>query len=188
VSDSVFQTAATFKDHKNLRELYHEVAHRWNAKPDPGLRRTRWFDEAFASYFEALALRALSGEKEYLDDLEHQRAYYVRETKEDEKAINVPITQYGKYDLGHLSYLKGPWSLYVLHKTIGEEPFRKAISQYLREHQQNPATFDDFQQVIKQVTGRDMQKYFDEWFYGTESSRLLIDKVPVETIAARYKP
>lgn len=183
----VFQTSASFKDRENLRELYHEVSHRWNATPDPELRRTRWFDEAFASYFEALALRALSSDKAYHDDLERARSSYVREAHEDERAINVPIAQYGKYDIGQYSYLKGPWSLYVLHQTIGEEAFRKVIAEFLTRHQQKPATFQDFQRIVKEVTGRDLQSYFDEWIYGTESSHLLLDNVPIETIAARYK-
>jgi hypothetical protein len=183
----IFQQAAAFKSHDRVSELYHEVSHHWNAKAALEQQKTRWFDEAFAMYFQALALRSLVSEAAYRDDLERDRSSFVSSARSDPNAAKVPIAEYGKYNIGQYSYQKGPWSLYVLHRTMGDEAFFRAVSTFVNDHQQKLATFQDFQQVVQQVSGRNMQRFFDEWIYGTESSQLLIDKVPIETIAARYK-
>lgn len=182
----IFQSAAAFKDAKQNVELYHEVAHRWNALADPQIQRCRWFDEAFASYFEALALRSLSGEQAYRDDLQRARKHFTRAAGKEPKAASVPIAEYGKNEMGGYSYTKGAWSLYVLHQVLGEEAFRHSIAQFLKEYESKPAGFAEFRRVVEQVSGRDLGRYFDEWIFGVESSRLLLSDETVDRMAQRY--
>ncbi len=186
-SGFIFQTAAAFKDPNSIPELYHEVAHAWNAQAKPQVQRARWFDEAFASYFEALAVRSFQGEKAYRDNLESTRKFFLRRAAKDRQALDVPIADYGKYEIGRYSYTKGAWSLYVLHEVLGEVVFRRAISQFLSDYRTMPADFADFRKSVETSCRCDLQRYFDEWIFGTESSRLLSDDVPIEQIAARYR-
>jgi aminopeptidase N len=69
---------------------------------------------------------------------------------------------------------------------IGDGHFRRVITEFLKEYQHKPATFQDFQRIVQQVTGHDFQRYFDEWIFGTESSHLMLENVSIEAIAARY--
>ena len=78
------------------------------------------------------------------------------------------------------------WSLYVLHQLVGEERFRQIIRTFFSEFRDKPADFKDFQQVVERVSHKDLGKYFDEWISGAESSRLLVEKVPIEEIVCRY--
>jgi len=186
-SDYYFlQTAAAFKDLKRILEVYHEIAHSWNAKAKPEVQRTRWFDEAFAMYFQALALREFEGEQAYQAEMDRDRDSFIKRVQRDKKNFETPIAEYGKYDLGGNSYSKGAWSLYVLHQLVGENQFRRIIRTFVSEFKDQPADFKDFQQVAERVSRRDLGKYFNEWIYGTESSQLLLDKIPITEIVKRY--
>jgi hypothetical protein len=179
------QTAAAFEKPDRILEVYHEVGHNWNAKPRPDVQRCRYFDEAFASYFQALALRAFEGDQAWLDDMEHSRQVFVRWTERDPAYPETPIVDYGKHEFGHLSYSKGAWSLYVLHRLVGEESFQEIVRRLLAEA--SAVGFDDFERIATEVSGRDLDQFFAEWLRGTESSRLLVENVPIDEILARYK-
>jgi aminopeptidase N len=186
-SDYYFlQTAAAFKDPKRTLEVYHEIAHSWNAKAKPELQRTRWFDEAFAMYFQALALREFEGEQSYRAEMDRDRDSFIKRVERDKKNFDTPIAEFAKYDLGGNSYNKGAWSLYVLHQLVGEDQFRRIIRTFVSEFKDRPADFKDFQQVAEGVSRRDLDKYFNEWIYGAASSQLMLDKIPVTEIVKRY--
>ena len=182
----LMQVASTFADVQHLAQLYHEVAHSWNAKAKSEFRRTRWFDEAFAMYFQALAIREFEGEKAYRAEMDDDREYFIKRVQRDKRNFDTPIADYGKYELGGNSYTKGAWSLYVLHEMVGEDQFRQIIRSFLTEFREQPADFKDFQRVAERISRRDLSKYFNEWFYEATSSQLLVDKTPVTEIAKRY--
>ena len=181
------QTAAAFTDPKRLSEVYHEVAHTWNARAKPEVQRTRWFDEAFASYFESLAVREFQGEEAFRADMEHSRKIFLQWVDAGPLYAQTPIVDYGQHELGGLSYTKGAWSLYVLHQLLGEAQFLELMRRLLAEHRQQPADFQDFQRLAEQVAGRKLDNYFRDWFYGADSSRLLIENVPIDEIIKRYR-
>lgn len=182
----ILETAAAFKDLKNVVELYHEVAHTWNAKPKPEVQRTRWFDEAFAMYFQAIALREFESEKAYQAEMDDDRESFIKRVQRDKRNFDTPIVDYGTYELGDASYTKGAWSLYVLHQLVGDEQFKHIIRAFLSEHWARPADFKDFQEVAERVSHRKLDKYFQEWFYTSVSSQLLVDKIPITEIVKRY--
>lgn len=183
----ILQAGAAFKDTANISEVYHEIAHTWNVRGKPPVDRCRWFDEAFASYFESLALKEFDGEKAFLADMERSRDSFSQWANYNKKNADTPIAEYWKEELGRNSYTKGAWSLYVLHELVGTEKFKAIIRSLLAEYETKPADFKDFQVVAERVTKRSLKKYFDEWIYGTESSRLLMDKVSIAEIVQRYK-
>jgi hypothetical protein len=183
----IVQTAAAFKDPSKLSEVYHEIAHMWNVRARPPLDRSRWFDEAFASYFEGLAIRAFKGEDAFQAYMERRRSRFISTAAEDRKNYKTPIAEYWKEELGQNSYTKGAWSLYILHRLIGDEAFKRTIKTLRSEFSQRPAGFDDFMKIAESVSGKNLKKYFDDWIFGAESSRLLAEKVSVNDILKRYE-
>jgi len=183
----ILQTAAAFEDARRIPGVYHELAHTWNVKAKPGVQRCRWFDEGFASYFDALAVREFQGQKALEDKMASYREIFIQRVQKDEKNYSTPIAEYGRYELGENSYLKGPWVLYVLHQIVGEERFRQIIRRFLSEFKNRPADFKDFQKVAEQVADKDLSKFFGEWIMGTASSKYLIDRIPVQEIAQMYQ-
>ncbi|HJZ12588.1 MAG TPA: M1 family aminopeptidase [Acidobacteriota bacterium] len=180
------QTAAAFKDPSRIQEVFHEVAHSWNIEPKREVQRARWFDEAFASYFESLSVREYQGQKEFEAYMEKSRALFIQWGEYDKKNFDTPIVDYGKYEIGQNSYTKGAWSLYVLHRLIGEEKFRELIRTLRAQFEEKQADFHDFQNAAEKIAGRSLATYFEEWFYGVESSRLMADKIAVDEMVKRY--
>jgi aminopeptidase N len=151
------------------------------------VQRSRWFDEAFASYFQALAVRRFQGEEAFQQEMESDRETFRHRCTEEPKSASTPIADYGREELGDNSYTKGAWSLYVLNMLLGDEKFQPSIRQFLDEFSARPAGFSDFQAVVEKVSGRHLARYFSEWIYGTESTKLLLDKLPVEQMVQRCR-
>ena len=183
----IMQAAAAFKDPKSAHELYHEIGHSWNAKAKPEVRRTRWFDEAFAAYFEALALREFAGQKQFDDQMAMSREHFRSAVKKNSRSATTPIAEYGKEELGGNSYTKGAWSLYVLNQIVGDEKFNQIIRAFLAEFSDRPADFAEFQAVAERVSKRELSRFFKEWIVGAESSELLIGNASVQEIVERYR-
>jgi len=180
------QTASSFKESFPLREVYHEIAHTWNVKAHPAIQRCRWFDEAFAQYLAALAIREFDGQEAFEKEMIRNQESFIRTAQRDSKNVETPIVEYGRYEIGENSYTKGAWVLYVLHRMVGEHEFQQIMRDFFSEYRDRPADFRDFQRIAGQVTGRDLDVFFNEWIYGAESSQYLIDRIPVEEIARKY--
>lgn len=183
----ILQTAAAFKDPKRAHELYHEIGHSWNVKTTPEVQRARWFDEAFACYFEALALREFEGQKAFDDRMAEYREFFRNAAKKNSRNATTPIAGYGKEELGENSYTKGAWSLYVLNQIVGDEKFNQIIRIFLAEFSDRPAGFGDFQGVAERVSKRELSRFFKEWIFSAESSELLMGNASVQEIVERYR-
>ena len=180
------QTAAAFEDSSNIGEVYHEIGHSWNVTPSEDIRRCRYFDEAFASFFEPLAIRAFQGNSAFNKRMAKDREMFVRSAKVDTEAYTTPIAGYGKKELGRYSYTKGAWSLYVLFTIIGEKTFDSLLQSLMTEFQDRTITFEQYQSLCERISKRNLSKYFNEWIYGAESSELLFEDLTVSEIAKRY--
>ena len=183
----ILQTAAAFRDPTKAEELYHEIGHTWNVRSKTEVQRTRYFDEAFASYFAALALRKFDGEEAYRADLESARQLFAKWAAHDKMNADTPIAEYGEHELGRNSYTKGAWSLFVLHRLLGEDAFRKSMRALLHDFHDKPADFADFLAVVERTSGRNLKRYADDWIYGAASSKLMTDNTPIDAIVARYR-
>jgi aminopeptidase N len=151
------------------------------------VRRTRWFDEAFACYFEAIALREFAAQKAFEDRMADYRERFRSEAKRNSRNATTPIAEYGKEELGDDSYTKGPWSLYVPNQIGGDEAFNRIIQTAMAEFSERPAGFSDFQAVAESVAKRDLSRFFQEWIFGAESSALLVSDASIQEIVERYR-
>jgi hypothetical protein len=197
MSGTIFQAGAAFKNKDSANELWHEVSHRWNACAsmdsaldcDRLVQRSRWFDEAFASFFEAIAIRQFNGPDAFQKDMEASRKYFIQRCEREPRGRTTPIAEYGKHEIGGFSYTKGAWSLYVLQQYLGEEQFRRAISAFLAEYAGKPVQFEDFRRSVERSTGRDLGPWFEQWILsGPESSEMLLQGRSAEEMVARIQP
>ena len=182
----ILQAGAAFKDTSRTAEVYHEIGHTWNATASSDVQRCRYFDEAFASYFEALAIRSFRGEKAFEDDMKKSRDLFVRWAQYDKQVFDTPIADYGKKEFGRHSYTKGAWSLYVLNRLVGDSVFFSIIRTMVTEFDGRTINFSEFQKLCEGIAKRDLHKFFQEWIYGSESSNRLVDKVAIADIVSRY--
>ncbi len=167
-----------------LRALGHEAIHRWHPLPDKR-DRTRFLDEGIAHYFEALLVKEESGEEAFCEVLEEYRERFLAG---GEEALKIPIAEAGASEaVDAISRGKGPWVLYTLHHWLGDEVFFGIIRAYCETYQHTTVTLEDFVAVAKRESRESLDRFFDEWFYGVESSRYLKEGLSVREIAARYR-
>jgi Peptidase family M1 domain len=181
------QTADALKNREALPILAHEISHTWNA-PSREEYNSRFLDEAFATYFQALADEVLAGPGAKQRRLEEYRALFARRLEEHPEWGKVAIRDYGREDLGELSYLKGPWSLAVLDELVGHDPFKKTVRTFLARYRASGATPAEFRAVAEEVSGRKLDSFWSEWFeQGEVSTSLMQQQLSAAEIAARYR-
>jgi aminopeptidase N len=65
-----------------------------------------------------------------------------------------------------VSYQKGGRILYMLRNYVGEEAFYKSLNLYLTSHKYGTAEAQDLRLAFEEVTGQDLNWYWNQWFYG----------------------
>ncbi len=119
-----------------------------------------WLNEGFATYCEALWAESQSGLAAYHAYLENYRYYgpgtvWAPDELDDNRVFD-----------SNLSYEKGAWLLHMLRHVMSDTLFFQALRQYGEQYAYGTATTEQFRDVCASVGGRDLTKYFDEWFYG----------------------
>ena len=63
------------------------------------------------------------------------------------------------------TYQKAGWVLHMLRREIGDEQFREVIQEYYFRFRDDNTLTEDFQSVVDELTGRDFELFFRQWFY-----------------------
>jgi hypothetical protein len=161
------------------------LAHLWNIQSAEECR-SRFFDEGFASYFQALAEREFLGEDAFHQRMNGFRRGFSKLCDKDRRYFETPMSHYGTFGLTDASYLKGAWALYILHMLLGEIKFKKSIGAFVKEHLERPATIEDLKHQLEKTLGKDLTRFFDEWFFSAKSSAYLDEATSTRQIVAKY--
>ncbi len=144
----------------------HELAHQWfgdlvTCKDWSHL----WLNEGFATYYDALFVGSFHGRDEFRYAMLNKARALVGQTN-NTRAI---VTRVLKPDAGDqfngLVYGKGSWILHMLRSEFGPDLYRKSIQTYLAAHKFQPVVTDDLLRAFEEVTGRSLDRFFDQWLY-----------------------
>ena len=174
LTDAVLLDATSALDFHSDSIIAHELAHQWWGNSITCKEWSHaWLNEGFATYFDALFTEHHRGRDEFLWVMsENARDYF----QEDEEKYRRPIVErrYSKpieiFDR-HL-YEKGALVLHLLRHELGDNLFWKAIRHYARKYQFQNVETADFKMAIEAATGRPMDRFFDQWVYGTGFPRV----------------
>ncbi len=177
VSGAMENTSATLHGEfiqRDTRELLdetyedvisHELFHQWFGDL---VTTESWsnipLNESFATYGEYLWNEYKYG-REYADyKLQENYDKYMDEAKDK----NVDLIRF-KYDdreemFDRHSYEKGGLLLHYLRKTIGDDAFFKSLEFYLKTNQFKAAEIHQLRLAFEEVTGKDMNWFFNQWF------------------------
>jgi aminopeptidase N len=147
--------------------LMHELSHMWFGNLITPVDWTHiWLNEGFATYAEALWAEhkwGFPGLKSFM--VQHDWGHnYGNDT-----LIRNPDYPNPSHYFSPIAYHKGAWVLHMLRRWLGDENFFASLTHYLN----NPALrygnahSDDFQQACEEVSGQDLQWFFDQWLYRT---------------------
>ncbi|MDR3666130.1 MAG: M1 family metallopeptidase [Ignavibacteriaceae bacterium] len=142
---------------KNFSEVYtHELAHHWwGDAVSPASWKDIWLNEGFATYSEALYAEHIGGAKALQSVMLSKDKHQFKETLYDPKD-----------DLfGPTVYDKGGWVLHMLRRETGDSLFFQILRTYFSAYKYKNASTDDFKKICEQVSGKDFDKFFDQWVY-----------------------
>ena len=166
--------------------LAHEIAHQWWGHAVAWKNyHEQWLSEGFAQYFAALY-----AEKEREVSVLPSLLRQMRRTA-IEASPQGPV--YLGYRLGHIQgddrifravvYNKGAMVLHMLRRLMGDDAFFGGVRAFYTEWRFRKAGTDDFQRAMEKAAGRDLQRFFDAWVFGSDIPRLKFSYRVTETEA-----
>jgi hypothetical protein len=183
---SILQTADAFQKRDNLTALYHEISHIWNVRDNDPLP-DRFESEGLAMLLQYLVQERLDNKPDALiKGYERLSERFRQQCERNPKSKDVPIIEYGNEDLTDLSYTKGMLFFYLLYHVMGEKDFLDAAGSFYQKYKHSGATSEEFLNHVKQHSEQNLDRLFEEWIFGTESSRLVLEGIPVENLIKRY--
>jgi aminopeptidase N len=78
---------------------------------------------------------------------------------------------------GSKVYYKGAWVLNMLRHQLGDEVFWRGVASYLHEHRGKGVETSDLRRALEEVSGRDLEQFFQQWVYGRGVPRLEVEYV-----------
>ena len=138
--------------------IMHELAHQWfgNSVALAHWKDT-WLNEGFATYFIAL----------FLEQIQGQRGL-------DLFLSNVPpnLKPPGDIDISQLFgpdvYFRGALTLHALRSEVGDDVFFQILRSYYAQHAHGVVTTEDFIAAAESVSGTELDELFDAWLYSDE--------------------
>ena len=163
-SSAIFYAERPYVE-RRMREgvVRHETAHQWfgDAVTERDWHHL-WLSEGFASYFDLVAGAALHGDSVLTAGLRADARSYLRSD-----VVDRPVIDTAQHDplklLNANNYQKGAWILHMLRGLIGDSVFFSGIREYYRRFRDSTALSEDFQQVMENAAGRQLEWFFDQW-------------------------
>jgi hypothetical protein len=140
----------------------HELSHQWwGDHVTCATWKDIWLNEGFASYSEALYqewLYGFAGYRSYIGTMAYRGSgtIYVYDTSNVNTIFN-----------GGLSYDKAAYVLHMLRHVVGDAVFFDCLAEYRSQYAARSATTQDFRAVCEQVSGLDLDPFFNDWIYGS---------------------
>lgn len=163
--DFIQKDKAQLVDDNDDGVIAHELFHHWFGDL---VTCESWanlpLNESFADYSEYLWISHKYGQDE--GDLTAYSALSQYLTEAEEKRESLIRYRYlDKEDMfdSH-SYAKGGRILHLLRKTVGDEAFFEALKRYLQKNAFGTAELSDLRKAFEEVTGFDLNWFFDQWF------------------------
>ncbi|MEO5905302.1 MAG: DUF3458 domain-containing protein, partial [Saprospiraceae bacterium] len=122
-------------------------------------------NEGFANYAEYLWAEYKYGrDKAGVQRMGELRSYFEQASYDAHPLIYYRYPNEGAMFDAH-SYNKGGLVLHMLRDQVGDEAFFASLRLYLQRHAYSAVEADDLRQAFEEITGTDLQWFFDQWFF-----------------------
>ena len=169
------QDSRTQLDNRTEDVVSHELFHHWFGDL---VTCESWsniaLNESFATYGEYLWNEYKYG-KDFADHLGNEDLIsYLKEAKN--KQVDLIRFEYNAQEdvFDRHSYQKGGRILHMLRAYTGDEAFFEALRVYLGRYRFRSAEAHDLRLVFEEVTGEDMNWFFNQWFFDKGHPQLRI--------------
>jgi aminopeptidase N len=162
-------TTISFMGNFSRNLIAHELAHQWfGNKVTCGSWQDIWLNESFATFATGRTIEELDGDAAY----ENWRISVNNVvTNASAGSVYVPAQDtlsVSRVFNSRLSYNKGAMVLHMLRKKLGDVTFKSVLQTYLNDPalSYNYAVTADFKAVVQQVSGVNLDEFFNDWIYG----------------------
>ncbi len=145
--------------------IAHELGHQWWGDMVTCANFHHiWLNEGFATYSEALWYEKRDNNIQSLhDQMELNKNWYgfrsgsiyVEDTTSVSSIFN-----------GSLSYAKASWVVHMLRHVVGDSAFFAGLKEYGNRYRYKSAVTQQFQEVMEEISGKDLASFFQRWIYG----------------------
>lgn len=158
--------------------ILHELSHQWfGDKVTPLNYGYSWLSESFATFCESLWAEELRGQSGYVQDMGAKIAEYLGSAVSREGVM--PLEFFPRSNpssnFPRTIYVKGAAVLGMLRQHLGDSVFFSGMRLYLDRHRYDNATTEDLRKACEDVSGKNLQWFFDQWVKRKGWPRIQID-------------
>ena len=163
-----FHTEDMIESGANDYIVAHELFHHWFGDL---VTNESWanltLNEGFANYAEYLWTEYKRGrERANVLRISELSSYFDQATYNAHPLIHYHYENENDMFDAH-SYNKGGLVLHMLRDLVGDEAFFASLRLYLQRHAYSSVEVDDLRQAFEEVTGTDLNWFFNQWYFGT---------------------
>jgi aminopeptidase N len=139
--------------------LSHELAHQWFGDAvTPSQWGDIWLNESFATYGEWLWTDHVG-----VDDIDSRAADALARRQTGMGSPTGSPSAADMFDFN--SYDGGAVVLHALRATIGDDLFFETLRRWVEDNEGTSRTTDDFIALAEEVSGQDLEAFFDAWLF-----------------------
>jgi hypothetical protein len=151
-----------------------------------------WLDEGITTYSEIKIMEKYYGGEEgstislfglNIDDV--QASWYSYHAGPRSDAIYNYSWMYGRGGYGRFSYSKPGLMLLTLQNYLGEEVMKKVMQAYYDRYSFKHPTTRDFINTVNDISGQDLNWFFDQVLYGTNVLDYKISSISSKRVSAK---
>jgi hypothetical protein len=143
----------------------HELAHQWWGDwVSPDNWKEIWLNEGFATYSEALWMEYLYGGSGLRAYMQEMQDYYIGWETNTGQSFPIYDPPSG-YLFSPTEYEKAGTVLHMLRFVVGDSTFFDILRTYGADHAYGSAVTDDFVSVCEDLSGQDLDWFFQQWIY-----------------------
>lgn len=176
--DFVYKTKRELLDGTNESIIAHELFHHWFGDL---VTAESWsnlpLNEAFANYSQYLWDEYKYGKDEADYNASSEASGYMQQAQMSgyHDLIWYDYDEREQMFDGH-SYNKGGRILHMLRKYVGDEAFFLSLNKYLTVNQYKAVEFHQLRLAFEEVTGEDLNWFFQQWFTASGHPKLTIEQ------------
>jgi aminopeptidase N len=157
------QTRPLYSGFRSETTIAHELAHQWfGDSVSPATWPNIWLNEGFASFAEYLWL-------EHRGTRTAHQSFVIDYARAATSSFWQVVVADPQRDTMFASavYRRGAMTLQALREKIGDEKFFRILRTWVAEHRHGNGTTAQFTALAEQISGEDLDHFFDVWIYQT---------------------
>lgn len=176
----IFYSENSVTGQGNAEDLMaHEIAHQWfgNSVTEKDWHHI-WLSEGFATYLTTVYQENTYGKEKSDETMKSARDRVLEfSLRSARPVVDTTVTELMRL-LNPNSYQKGAWVLHMLRHNLGDESFWKGMRLYYEKYKNQNTLTDDFKTVMENISGKNLNNFFEEWLFEIGEPDLKITGFP----------